>query len=65
MERKIKILIEYLYEFKNTITKAEVQKILKRLKDCGVKDMTFGNQKYELTSEFIKSVKGICWYGKG
>jgi len=35
MDRKIKILIEYLYEFNDTITKAEVQKILRRLKIVG------------------------------
>lgn len=60
MERKIKILIDYLYAFGDSMTKAETQRILKRLQACGVKDMTFGNQKFELTNEFIKSVQGVC-----
>lgn len=60
MERKIKILIDYLYAFNDSLTKAELQTILRRLKDCGVKNMTFGNQKFELTNDFIKSVKGVC-----
>lgn len=64
MERKIKILIEYLYAFKDSMTMSETQRILKRLRDCGVNDMTFGNAKYELTNEFIKSVKGVYWYGR-
>lgn len=60
MERKINLLIEYLYEFKDTITKAEVQKILKRLKDCGVNKITCGKQEYELTNDYIKQVQGVC-----
>ena len=64
MERKIKILIDYLYAFNDSFTKAELQRILRRLKDCGVKNMTFGNQKFELTNDFIKSVKGVCQYEK-
>ena len=60
MERKIKILIDYLYAFNDSLTKAELQRILRRLKDCGVTNMTFGNQKFELTNDFIKSVKGVC-----
>lgn len=60
MERKINILIEYLYEFKDTITKAEVQKILKRLKACGVNKITCGNKEYELTNDYIKQIQGVC-----
>jgi len=60
MDRKIEILIEYLYEFKDTITKAEVQKILKRLKDCGVKRITCGEKEYELTNNYIKSIQKVC-----
>ncbi len=60
MERKIKILIDYLYAFSDNLTKAETQRILKRLQACGGKKMTFGNQKVELTNEFIKSVQGVC-----
>ena len=60
MDRKLNILIEYLYEFKDTLTKAEVQRILKRLKDCGVKTITCGNRKYELTSNYIKQIQGVC-----
>lgn len=53
MERKINLLIEYLYEFKDTITKAEIRKILKRLKACGVKSIVCGDREYRLTSKFI------------
>lgn len=53
MDRKINILIEYLCEFKDTITKAEVRKILKRLKDCGVKAIVCGEKEYRLTNSFI------------
>ena len=57
MERKIKILIDYLYAFNDSFTKAELQRILRRLKDCGVKNMTFGNVKdsdFELsTGDYI------------
>ena len=60
MERKIKILIDNLYEFHNTITKAEVQRILRRLRDCGVKSITCYGKDYELTNDFIKSIKGVC-----
>ncbi len=60
MERKIKILIDYLYAFRDNLTKSETQRILKRLQACGVKDMTFGKQKIELTNDFIKSVQGVC-----
>lgn len=60
MERKINILIEYLYEFKDTITKAEVQRIIKRLKDCGVKTITCDGKEYKLTNTCIKLIKGGC-----
>lgn len=60
MERKIKILIDYLYAFNKTITKSEVQKILKRLRECGVKTITCYGKDYELTTDFIKSIKGVC-----
>lgn len=60
MERKIKILIEYLYAFNETMTRAEIQKIFKRLKECGVKTITCYGKDYELTTDFIKSIKGVC-----
>lgn len=60
MERKIDILIEYLYEFKDTITKAEVRKILKRLKECGVRTITCGNREYKLTNDYIKQIQKVC-----
>lgn len=53
MDRKINILIEYLYAFKDTVTKAEVRKILKRLKNCGVKSIVCGEKEYRLTNNFI------------
>lgn len=60
MERKIKILIDYLYAFNETLTKTEVQRILKRLRDCGVKSITCYGKDYEITPDFIKSIKGVC-----
>ncbi len=60
MERKIKVLIDYLYEFQETLTKTEVQRILKRLRECGVKTITCYGNDYELTNDFIKTIKGVC-----
>lgn len=60
MERKIKVLIDYLYEFHETLTKMEVQRILKHLRECGVKTITCYGKEYELTNDFIKSINGVC-----
>lgn len=60
MERKIKVLIDYLYEFQETLTKTEVQRILKRLRECGIKTITCYGKEYELTNDFIKTIKGVC-----
>jgi len=60
MDRKIELLIEYLYTFSDTITKTEVQKILRRLKDCGINEIIVGDKKYILTNMISKSIKGAC-----
>lgn len=59
MERKIKILIDYLYVFGKDLTQTETQKTLKRLRACGVKSMTFNDKEYELTNDFIKSIRRV------
>jgi len=48
MERKINLLIEYLYEFKDTITKAEVQKMTDKKLFIDIKEI----------AESIKSLAG-------
>ena len=52
MERKIKVLIDYLYEFHETLTKMEVQRILKHLRECGVKTITCYGKEYRTNKRF-------------
>ena len=55
MKEKINILMAYLFEFNETLTKAETRKILRRLKDCGIKALVCNEKEYRLTNKFINS----------
>ena len=55
MKRKINILMTYLFEFNETLTKTETRKILKRLKDCGIQALVCNQKEYRLTNRFINS----------
>ncbi len=46
--------------FMKHLQKMEVQRILKHLRECGVKTITCYGKEYELTNDFIKSIKGVC-----
>lgn len=55
IQEKINILMAYLFEFNETITKAETRKILKRLKDCGIQALVCNEKEYRLTNSFINN----------
>lgn len=55
IKEKINILMAYLFEFNETITKAETKKILRRLKDCGIQALVCNEKEYRLTNSFINS----------